>query len=1076
MEAKQKAARRSPLVARDASVDEEELPESIGPYLPFRKMGEGGMGIVYAARQTDPPRNVALKVLRHSLTSRRVRQRFESEGRILARLRHPNIARIYGVGSVSTPASSTVPYIAMELVEGGRPITQYVTERNLSKKERVQLALKVIDGIQHGHQRAVIHRDLKPANILIGHEGSPKIIDFGVARVTTPDERGASLQTETGQLLGTPQYMSPEQFGADPNDVDLRTDVYSMGVVLFEMLCGELPYHLVSSSMLGVYQAIRDQPHRHLSTIEPSLRGDLETILDKALSKERERRYPSASALGADLRRYLQRRPIEARPPSAGYQLRMFAGRHKALVSTIAAGLLVTVLGLVISARLAYIAQQRAEDALRQAYRGNLFAAGAALVGGDLRAAERYLETAPEALRGWEWRYYKNQIPREVAILRGHEDDVVGVAFAPGGRMLASAERHVIRTWDLETRGSTASFPVEGHVQSLFFSRDGSRLFGVGNTGQESGESASFWMAQWDPADGRLLSSLTVPGERAHVSGFARHHQSGRFALLTVERLLFCDGNGRVLASRELDGRIAAHSPLAISESGERLAVMARNHSVLLLDTEGLEVQRELPGRGSGLHELVFSPDGQRLAGGAEDSSLRLWFLEPGAETEVVDLSGHGAFVDGVAFSPDGEILASSSMDGNLRLWNGESGEPLLTLQGHQGLVRDVCFSSGGELLATASFDDTVRIWDLALLEQPSVLRGHHSYVNPVVVSPDGKTLVSGGWDSLVDRAGSLRWWDADSGLELAAWKEKTVVTELAISPDGKMLAAGTDRGAVLIDAHTGEILRWIQRAAARTKVIFSPGGRLAFSDETGALCLQDPATGESLGRLVGRNGGGRPLTFSPSGRWLAVRSAGGELRILDARTLEVRRRIARGGAYCSFSSDEKRLACPDGESVCIRSFPDGEELARVSMPDHRWARFTPDGERILVGTATGKIHLIDAASYEEVATLSGHESYVFCATFAGGGERIITGSGDGTIRIRETVPIAGRLRARREWRRVARRVEPWIAEWFAEEESAAAALARVRTDSRLSSPLERRIASQLILRESLSRGTKSGP
>ncbi len=452
MEARQKAARRSLLVARNASTDEEELPESIGPYLPYRKMGEGGMGIVYAARQADPPRNIALKVLRNSLTSRRVRRRFESEGRILARLRHPSIAQIYGVGSISNPAGSTVPYIAMELVEGGRPITRYVTERNLTRNEKVQLALKVIDGIQHGHQRAVIHRDLKPANILIGHEGTPKIIDFGVARVTTPDERAVSLQTETGQLLGTPQYMSPEQFGVDPHEIDLRTDVYSIGVVLFEMLSGELPYHLTGTSMLAVYQAIRDQPARHLSSVDPSLRGDLETILDKALSKERERRYPSASALGADLRRYLQRRPIEARPPSARYQLRMFARRHKALVSAIAAGLLVTLIGLVTSARFAYLAQQRAVDALRQAYRGNLFAAGAALESGDLRAAERYLETAPEALRGWEWRYYKNQIPREVATLHGHEGDVISVAFAAGGKRLASAERDAIRLWDLETR------------------------------------------------------------------------------------------------------------------------------------------------------------------------------------------------------------------------------------------------------------------------------------------------------------------------------------------------------------------------------------------------------------------------------------------------------------------------------------------------------------------------------------------------------------------------------------------------------------------------------------------------
>lgn len=279
-----------------------------------------------------------------------------------------------------------------------------------------------------------------------------------------------------------------------------------------------------------------------------------------------------------------------------------------------------------------------------------------------------------------------------------------------------------------------------------------------------------------------------------------------------------------------------------------------------------------------------------------------------------------------------------------------------------------------------------------------------------------------------------------------------------------------------MIDARTGEILRWIQGASARTKVLFSPDGRLAFSDDTGALCLQDPVTGDSLGRLAGGNGGGRPLTFSPSGRWLAVCSAGGELRILDAETLEVTQRFARSGTYCSFSSDEALLVCPDGGSVCIRSFPDGEELARVPMPGHWWARFTPGGDRIVVGKSTGKIHLIDVESYAEVAQLSGHDSYVFSAAFTRDAERIITGSGDGTIRIHETVPIADRLRARREWRQVARRVEPWVEGWLAAEGTATEALARAQTDPRLSSPLERRVAAQLILRESLSRITNPGP
>ena len=323
----------------------------VGGYDVERLIASGGMGAVYVAQQENPPRRVALKVMNSTFATPSVLRRFKYESHVLARLRHPNIAQVYEAGTHDDGAGP-LAFFAMEYVEDAQTITEFAREQGLPTRERLLLFTRVCEAVHYGHLKGVIHRDLKPTNILIDSSTGaavPKVIDFGVARAVDVDAVDATSRTGVGQLIGTLQYMSPEQCDGDPADLDMRSDVYSLGVVLFELLCNRLPYDIEGTAITHATRAIRERMPARPSSIDRVLRGDVELIVLKALEKDRERRYASAAELALDLRRFLNHEPIEARPPSVGYQLRMFARRHRVLSASVVAASVAVVAQTIVT-------------------------------------------------------------------------------------------------------------------------------------------------------------------------------------------------------------------------------------------------------------------------------------------------------------------------------------------------------------------------------------------------------------------------------------------------------------------------------------------------------------------------------------------------------------------------------------------------------------------------------------------------------------------------------------------------------------------------------------------------------
>jgi WD40 repeat protein/serine/threonine protein kinase len=870
-----------------SSSDPAEGPGTvIGPYKLHEQIGEGGFGVVFRAEQQEPiRRKVAVKIVKPGMDSRQIVARFDAERQALALMDHPNIAKVLDAGTTE----SGRPFFVMEFVKG-IPFTKHCDDSRLSVEERLALFMPVCHAVQHAHQKGIIHRDLKPSNILVClYDGVPipKVIDFGLAKAMYQPLTEHTLHTAQGLMMGTPLYMSPEQAELNNLDVDTRTDVYSLGVMLYELLTGTTPLERKQLKEAAWHEMLRlikeeepPKPSMRLSgsgtlpsvaaqrKLEPAkltklVRGDLDWIVMKALEKEPGRRYETANGLARDLQNYLADEPVEATPPSASYRLRKFSRKHKKALVTVAAFAVLLVAGAVLSTLLAVWAmaaegeavEARIDaDAVARAAEANLYVARMNLaqtdwenanVGRILELLEPYrqLRAGKPDLRGWEWYYQDRLCQLELRTIKGHAAPeggravVGGVAFSPDGSRLASGSAdRTIKIWDAASGQELRTLTGHTHeVWSVVFSPDGSRL-----------ASASYdrTIKVWDTANGRELLKLKGHTKGLTSVAFRPHGRLLASASYDGTIKIWDTANGQEL--RTLQGHTGAATSVAFSPDGGRLASGSGDETIKIWDTASGEGLRTLRGHTSQVSSVAFSPGGSRLASAGADQTIKIWDTASGQELHT--LKGHTGQVSTVAFSPDGSRLASAGGDQTIKVWDTARGQMLRTLTGHAGAVVSVAFSPDGSRLASGADDRTIKVWDTASGEQLHTLKGHTLKVGSVAFSPDGSRLASGGSDRMI------KVWDVASGQELLKLK-----------------------------AHTGRVL----------SVAFSPdGSRLASAGDDRTIKVWDTASGQELRTLKGHTGWVSSVAFSPDGSRLASGSDDQTAHVFDARpwTPELRR------------------------------------------------------------------------------------------------------------------------------------------------------------------------------------------
>jgi WD40 repeat protein/tRNA A-37 threonylcarbamoyl transferase component Bud32 len=974
----------------------------VGDYELLEKIGQGGMGVIYKARQRSLQRLVALKMIRTDRLASPVDVlRFRSEAEAVASLDHPNVVPIYEVGE-----HEGEHYFSMKLIEGGS-LARHLPRLARDLTASAGLLAAVARAVHYAHQRGLLHRDLKPANILLDARGQPHVTDFGLVKRLGLKPEEASL-TQRGVIVGTPDYMAPEQAQGAPDGVSTAADVYSLGAILYELLTGRPPFD-AETPLDTLLQLLEREPARPRS-LNRQVDRDLEKVCLKCLEKDPAKRYSSAEALADDLERWRKGEPVQARPASRRRRVLKWMRRRPALAALAALTVFVSVAGLAGVFWQWQRAVELAAAERQTAYSRAVALAHARWLAGNAGPAEQVLEDCRPELRGWEWHYLRRLFrARQLATVNGHDRGVLAVAFSPDGTRIASAGADGVVTVR-DRRALREALTLQGpaaEVRALAFSPDGRRL---------AGGSADGTVHVWDTAGGKEVAAWR--GHAAAITGLAFDRDGRRLAstggrLSSGELKLWDPTDGKALAGRAWENLFGA---VAFNPDGKHLATAGHDGKVVVWDAATLgpvgafkqQTERTVPWT-----SVVFSADGRWVAAGSPHGLVRVWEAATGLEYFSA-YTPTQAGVCGVAFGgPDGRIVAAATADSTVQGWVRPSGKPAFTLRGHRRAVTGVACSPDGRYLASGSLDQTVKLWDIRQPGEERTLRPANEGVTSIAFHPDGTRLAS------ATRDRTLKVWDMAMGRAVVTLKGlPAAVNGLAFDPDGGRLASAGEDGTVRVwefrESPAGrEILCLRGHGGPVHAVAFSPDGRhLATAGDDWAIRVWDAATGELAWTLHGHDGPVHAVAFSPDGRHLATAGEDGTARVWEVPSgRAVFCFPGHGGPAhaVAFSPDGRHLATA-GRDGAIRVWDAATGEPARTLHGHagavRGLAYGP-GARLASAGDDKAVRVWDPAG-QELLALRGHTEALSAVAFSPDGHRLVSASDDGTIKVWDGTPVEG--------------------------------------------------------------------
>ncbi len=948
----------------------------IGPYKLLQVIGEGGMGAVYMADQTHPvKRRVALKIVKPGMDTGEIVARFEAERQALALMDHPSIAKVFDAGTTE----SGRPYFVMELVKG-IPIAAYCDEHELEPRRRLELFVHVCRAVHHAHQKGIIHRDLKPANVLVADYDDkpvPKVIDFGVAKATGQKLTEKTMFTQFGQIIGTFEYMSPEQAKLNQLDVDTRSDIYSLGVLLYELLTGTTPFERGRLQLVGFEEILRiireeepPKPSTRISSLgdrtaavtasrsrDPrqlrrDLSGELDWIVMRAMDKDRNRRYESAASMADDIERFLRDEAVHACPPSTAYRVRKFVRRHRRPVIAAAALMLVMILGLA-GTSYGFIEATRAEEKavrvnFRMAFNRGLTLCDDGHVAHGMLWLARALELCPDDAPAMERvvRANLNAWRRELNVLEAmfpHEAAVISVAISPDGeRLVTGSDDRTAQYWDTRT-GAAIGSPLKhrGDVHELAFSTDGKRLLSA-----DYGTTAYIW----DVESGARIHTLphgNTPREAVVVS-----HAGGvlgaAFRPPDNAQLVTCCGDGTI---RIWDARSGKEE--------DRLANPTK-HMV---------------------HDVVVSADGKWILTSSHDKTVRLWDFDSRELLATFKLDTRAVTAD---FRGDGQIVTGDA-GGLMFLWSVEA--------------------------ALADADRTLEVAAEEFLAGPWRQRGA---IHRLRVSPDGTRFLSASLDT------TAQLWDPDQDAAVgAAFEHEAAVWAVAFAPDGARVATACDDNvARLWRPARGQRVRVVEHEVPGDhEAVCSPdGGYVLMKPDEETAVVRDAATKAELCTLPFA-GGIRAFAVSPDRSRVLVGGAEGTCLLWDVGKRVPVKDFGHGSGVWDVAINSQGTHALTGGFdgiVQLRDARSGELVREVPVGLRvQGVAFGP-GQQFVYGCSDKSAHLYASYTASKPIVLRGHLSAVFSPSFSADGRRVATGSHDNTVRVWDTatgMPVSAPMR-----------------------------------------------------------------